>query len=126
MEFKDLIVYKKSLEITAELEAKVLVLTNLDKSLKGQLKRASTSITLNISEGSSRFSPADRKNYFVVARGSAFECSAALDSIEVSLKQSFPEIKFLLEEVSKILFKMISNLNTKINDKKVRQKNFRS
>jgi hypothetical protein len=72
MEFKDLIVYKKSLEITAELEAKVLVLTNLDKSLKDQLKRASTSITLNISEGSSRFSPADRKNYFVVARGSAF------------------------------------------------------
>lgn len=69
MEFKDLIVYKKSLEVVSELESKVFVLTNLDKSIKDQLKRASSSITLNISEGSSRFSPADRKNYFVIARG---------------------------------------------------------
>jgi len=122
MEFKDLIVYKKSLEVIAELESKVFVLTNLDKSIKDQLKRASSSIPLNISEGSSRFNPADRKNYFVIARGSAFECSAALDSIEVSIKQSFPEIKFILEEISKILFKMISNLDTKINDKKVKSK----
>jgi four helix bundle protein len=122
MEFKDLIVYKKSLEVIAELESNVFVLTNLDKSIKDQLKRASFSITLNISEGSSRFSYADRKNYFVIARGSAFECSAALDSIEVSIKQSFPEIKFILEEISKILFKMISNLDTKINEKKVKSK----
>ena len=34
---------------------------------------------LNIAEGTSRFSNKDRKNFFVVARGSAFEYVAILE-----------------------------------------------
>jgi len=34
---------------------------------------------LNIAEGTSRFSNKDRKNFFVIARGSAFECVAILE-----------------------------------------------
>src|SRR5689334_21081619 len=114
MEFKDLIVYQKALEVSSEIELKVLSIIDIDRDLKDQLRRASNSIILNIAEGSSRLSPADRKNFFVIARGSAFECIAVLDIVSNSKKLHFVEIKNLLEEISKMLFKMISNLTKKI------------
>jgi hypothetical protein len=46
---------------------------NFDRTTSDQLRRASFSIMLNIAEGSSRFSNKDRKNFMVVARGSAFD-----------------------------------------------------
>ena len=47
--------------------------------LSDQLRRASSSITLNFSEGSGRTSKADRARFFMMARGSAKEVSAILD-----------------------------------------------
>ena len=67
MEFKELIVYQKALEAYSRLETSVLSIKELDRNLKDQLKRASISIVLNIAEGSSRFSYADRKNYLVIS-----------------------------------------------------------
>jgi len=56
-----------------------------DRTTNDQLRRASFSIMLNIAEGSSRFSNKDRKNFMVVARGSAFESAAILEYLnEVS------------------------------------------
>ena len=46
--------------------------------LRDQLDRASVSIVLNISEGSGRFSPADKAHFYLIARGSAMECLAAV------------------------------------------------
>jgi len=111
MEFKKLIVYQKALEVYSELDLKVLTIKTLDRGLKDQLKRASTSIILNIAEGSSRFSHADRKNFLVISRGSAFECIAILDIMRMTTKQHFSEIEISLEEISKMLYKMISTLN---------------
>jgi four helix bundle protein len=122
MEYKNLIVYQKALEVKSQIEFKVLSTKELNKSIKDQLQRASQSIVLNIAEGSSRFSPADRKNFFVIARGSAFECSAALDIIEASGGGEFNEVKGLIEEISKILFKMISTLNEKIESSRIKSK----
>lgn len=88
--------------------------STLDRSVKDQFKRASLSIVLNIAEGSSRFSKADRKNFFVIARGSAFECAAIIDLLEGEFGQQndfVSESKGTLEELSKMLFVMIRNLN---------------
>jgi four helix bundle protein len=114
MLFKDLTVYKKSLQVISEIELNVLSISEIDPNIKDQIKRAANSIILNIAEGSGRFSPADRKNFFVIARGSVFECSAALDKIEISHNCSFIEIKSVLEEISKMLFRMISNLTKNV------------
>lgn len=48
-------------------------------SVQNQLDRASTSIPLNIAEGSGKFTAPDRCRYYDSARGSALECAACLD-----------------------------------------------
>jgi len=73
-------VYRVSIELVG------LVGELLDGPLAGcrlsavtQLDRASTSIPLNVAEGNGKRTPRDRCRYLDNARGSAFECAAALD-----------------------------------------------
>ena len=47
--------------------------------LRDQLDRASVSIVLNIAEGAGRVSPADKRHFYAMARGSATECAAVID-----------------------------------------------
>jgi len=47
--------------------------------LSDQLTRASTSIVLNIAEGAGKHSKADKRRYYLSARGSATESAALLD-----------------------------------------------
>lgn len=44
-----------------------------------QIRRAALSVHLNIAEGASRKSEAERKRYFEISRGSLIEIDAALD-----------------------------------------------
>jgi four helix bundle protein len=48
-------------------------------SLRDQLQRASASVVLNIAEGSGRYARAEKAHFYLIARGSAMECAAALD-----------------------------------------------
>ena len=87
---------------------------NFDRTTNDQLRRASFSIMLNIAEGTSRFSNKDRKNFFVVARGSAFECAAILEYLfevaEIS-KDDYSNYVENLEEISKMLYGLIRGLD---------------
>ena len=47
--------------------------------LADQLTRASTSIVLNLAEGAGKLSRADKRRYYLTARGSATESAALLD-----------------------------------------------
>jgi four helix bundle protein len=47
--------------------------------LPDQLTRASTSIVLNLAEGAGKLSKADKRRYYLTARGSATESAALLD-----------------------------------------------
>ncbi|MBL7914566.1 MAG: four helix bundle protein [Bacteroidia bacterium] len=84
-----------------------------DKMVVDQLNRASLSIILNIAEGSGKFSNADRKKFFIIARASIFECVAILDilhdenKIDTSL---FKNQLVISDQISRILFTMIQNL----------------
>ena len=64
---------------------------------------------LNIAEGSAKFSNKDRRNFYVTARGSAFEC-AALISFLRDENEMFEEIKKEYDSPSRMLFAMIKNL----------------
>jgi len=77
-DFQKLEVYQKSKNFCKEITA-TLGEKRFDRTTNDQLRRASFSIMLNIAEGTSRFSNKDRKNFFLVARGSTFECVAIME-----------------------------------------------
>jgi four helix bundle protein len=112
-DFCKLDVYQKSKSFCI-LITKTISSGNFDRTTNDQLRRASFSIMLNIAEGSSRFSNKDRKNFMVVARGSAFECAAILDYLyEVSEieKDAYSNYLSILEEISKMLYGLIRGLD---------------
>src|SRR5215813_6498778 len=53
------------------------------RSAKEQLLRASQAIPLNIAEGNAKATEGDRRRYFEIARGSALECGAIQDVLQV-------------------------------------------
>jgi four helix bundle protein len=110
--FQNLVVYQKSktFHITCK---SILKNTKVEKYVNDQLGRASYSIVLNIAEGSAKTSVKDRRNYFT-ARGSVFECVAALDLLKEELlieDEPYVAILALADELSRLLYTMIKNLS---------------
>lgn len=73
----------------------------------------SLTVPLNIAEGSAKFSKPDRRNYFTTARGSLLECIAILEIMHAEGKlegTAFTELIGLGEELSKMLYAMVKNL----------------
>lgn len=111
--YENLEVYKKAYSANQ----KVYRILKANKSIPGyakdQLGRASLSIVLNIAEGSAKFNNRDRKNFYITARGSIFECASLVnflhdeEEVPATLKQA---LTGTYEEISRMLFTMIKNL----------------
>jgi len=113
-DFEKLYVYQKAKTFNKKSLKYIAGTGSLNRTTKDQLQRAYLSIMLNIAEGSSRFSKADRKNFFIIARGSAFECVAIFDFLKDEMlmdKELYGKFYQQSEELSKMLFAMIKNLN---------------
>ncbi|MEJ2158509.1 MAG: four helix bundle protein [Desulfobacteraceae bacterium] len=79
------------------------------RNAKDQLLRASQAIPLNIAEGNGKATKGDRRRYFEIARGSALECGAAQDILEVCGALSADEnakAKALLDRIAAMLTKL--------------------
>ena len=68
--FEKLIVYQKSISYADRICAMTEKFPRGYGFLSDQLNRASVSIAANIAEGNGRFTVPDRKNFFMIARGS--------------------------------------------------------
>ena len=77
--FENLDVYQKAVDFADQ----TLELTDSFSRgygfLADQLNRAALSIATNLAEGNGRFTKADRKNFFIIARGSVQECVPLLE-----------------------------------------------
>ncbi len=78
-------------------------------SLISQIRRAAVSVHLNIAEGCSRKSEAERKRYYEIARGSVIEIDAAIDiANELNYLKNFQTDK--LNETMVTCFKLLTGL----------------
>ena len=76
--------------------------------LSDQLDRASISVPLNIAEGAGRSTPRERARHYTIARGSAVECLACLDLLELEASSpSTLEARALLLRLLNILTALI-------------------
>lgn len=112
-DFEKLEVYQKAKGFHKQISETVLKL-QLSTSEKDQLRRASMSIVLNIAEGSGRFTRPDKRNFYIIARGSVFETVAILDifnDLGYLEKVTYQTLYQQAEELSKMLFALMRSLN---------------
>ena len=77
--------------------------------MKDQLLRASSSVALNIAEGSGKRTPKDQARFYAIALGSLRECQAILEIEDIDSIQ----LKELADQIGAILFKL-SKKNSKL------------
>jgi len=111
--YQNLKVYEKAFLLNKSIYKLIKSNSTLPIYIKNQLGRASLSIVLNIAEGSAKVTNRDIRSFFVIARGSAFECAAIIDILhsEAEISAEFKsELDAGFEEISKMLYAMIRNL----------------
>jgi four helix bundle protein len=109
LDFERLDVYRCAIEFLA---LSVRVMRHLPRGhadLRDQLRRAATSIPLNIAEASGKTSAPDRARFHAIARGSALECGAILEVLV-----HFGAVEFAVAEEGKSLLSRIVAMLTKM------------
>ncbi len=111
-DFENLEVYKKSKRLNSNILKFVRDNKQIDSYIRDQLRRASISVVINIAEGSGKFSKADKRNFYTIARGSVYECVSLFEIIREESQVTPVEFNNFhkgLEEVSKMLFGLINS-----------------
>jgi len=114
--FEKLAVYQKAVDFADQVTAMTEHFPRGYFFLSNQLNRAALSIAANIAEGNGRFTKADRKNFFGIARGSVQECVPLL---ELTLRRGLIEptghqaLKLDLEEIARMLSGLIKGLENR-------------
>ncbi len=112
--FEKLHVYHKAVDFADQISALTENFPGRYGFLTDQFNRASLSIAANIAEGNGRFTKADRKNFFTIARGSVHECVPLL---EVGRRRGLLEdakhqaLSQELEVIAKMISGLINGLN---------------
>src|SRR5438552_8035346 len=83
LSFQKLDVYQRAIEFLALAAEATANVPRGNAALLDQLRRAATSIPLNIAEAAGRTGQADAARTYAIARGSAMESAAVLDALLV-------------------------------------------
>jgi len=115
--FEKLLVYQKAMSFADECCTLSRAFPRGYFFLADQLNRAALSIAANIAEGNGRFTKADRRHFFGIARGSVQECVPLL---ELAVRQGLLEsdrhrtLKANLNEIARMLSGLINGLEKRI------------
>ncbi len=108
--FEKLEVYQKALTFAERASTLTAGFPRGSWYLADQFNRASLSISLNIAEGNGRWSEADRRDFFGIARGSTHEC---VPLVELCRRKGLVDdatceaLKHELEAIAKMLAGLI-------------------
>ena len=117
-------VYQKSIDFI-EFTNKVFTVNNFI-SAHDQLDRVSTSIPLNIAEGTGKYSNNDKYRFYDIARGSALECAACLDVLfkRGRLSNELNELgKSILFEIVSMLIGLIKSTSNRVYEEAIEYSN---
>ncbi|OYZ23629.1 MAG: hypothetical protein B7Y39_04010 [Bdellovibrio sp. 28-41-41] len=78
----------------------------LPRNLKDQLLRASSSVALNLAEGSGKHTPEDQRRFYSISFGSLRECQAIFAIEEIDDQ----DLKILTDRLGAMLFKLSRKL----------------
>lgn len=115
--FENLEVYQKAIDFADKTSDLTENFPHGYYFLVEQLNRAALSISTNIAEGNGRFTKADRKNFFIIARGSVQECIPLLElakrrkSIDEKVHNN---LRKELETLAKMISGLINGLDKRI------------
>ncbi len=112
-DFEKLDVYQQAKRLHKSVQNFLIANPKIDRDTRSQLRRASMSICLNIAEGAGRFTKPDKRNFYVIARGSVFECAALfglLMDAEVVSEEIHQTYYQEYDRISRMLFGMINKL----------------
>ncbi|MBP6731041.1 MAG: four helix bundle protein [Chitinophagales bacterium] len=96
---------KESYKVTAKLPVEEKY------NLTQQIRRAALSVKLNIAEGASRKSEAERKRYYEISRGSVIEIDAAIEAavdLELLSEDQLTELGKSVNSAFALLSRMIN------------------
>lgn len=103
-------VYHKSVEFLKEVIVVIRLIPGGNGDICNQLRRAASSIALNIAEGAGKTGASDKKRYYSIARGSTLECAAIFDLLKawgLVDKQILETPTDLLRSLAAMLSKLI-------------------
>ncbi len=112
-DFEKLDVYQKIRVLNKDLLPFIFERQKQHPYIMDQLKRASLSIMLNLSEGTGRMSSADKKQFYIRARASVNECVSILHiCLDTQLMEEDLYNHFYndYEQISKMMLGMIRGL----------------
>lgn len=113
-DFQKLFAYQKARIINKKIQM-FLKSHKTSPFLKNQLHRASISMVINIAEGTGKTSKKDRTYFYVISRGSVYECASLFDLLidENTIDHLFAtQCQNELFEVQKILSGLIKSLTS--------------
>ena len=112
--FENLTVYRKAMEFVENIYNLTPSLTHRGKTnIIYQLQRAALSIPLNIAEGSGRIHKKEKRQFFLMARGSLHECIPLIQlisKIEAKMHSICSALYGNAEEIAKLLAGLIKSV----------------
>jgi four helix bundle protein len=114
--FEKLFVYQKAVEFADNVCTLTRGFPRGYFFLADQLNRAALSVAANIAEGNGRFTKADRRNFFGIARGSVQECVPLLELAarqRLLSAEGHVQLKANLEEIARMLSGLIKGLENR-------------
>jgi len=115
-DFERLDTYKLALEFCGDVENLLHDIPKNEFTLIDQLKRASISIPLNIAEGCGRWHDKEKKQFYFIGRGSAFECVPILSILEnkgLVKKEIIIQLRDKLTRLVQMLTKLAQSTDNK-------------